>query len=146
MYSDPDPAEARRAYGEQHYPLQQLTRETIGAFLHVYADFGYGFLETPYRRATAVELRYRGLQVREEVPFELVHRGVHVGHYRADLIVESALLIEVKAGLVLDPAAAPQLLNYLKASRLPVGLILHAGPRPGIKRIVASRGVLENVR
>ena len=140
------PGRNHSTFDEQDYPLQSLTRLTIGAFLHVYAQFGYGFVEGVYQRGTAVELSYRGLGVATEVPFEIVHRGVPIGLYRADLIVESTLVVEVKAGLLLDPAAAPQLLNYLKASKLPLGLILHAGPRPTIKRIVASRGLLANVR
>jgi GxxExxY protein len=128
------------------FPLRRLTSQAIGAFLDIYASLGYGFLESVYRRATAVELGYRGIPVREEVPFELFHRGVSVGVYRADLVVDAAVIIEIKAGRILDPVTPMQLLNYLKASRLPVGLILHAGPRPAIKRIVASRGLLETIR
>jgi GxxExxY protein len=74
-----------------------------------------------------------------------VHRGVIVGNYRADQIVESSILLEVKAGSLLDPAAPAQLLNYLKVSGLSVGLILHFGPRPSVKRIIASRGQIENL-
>ena len=123
-----------------------LTSQIIGAFYHIYNLFGFGFLESVYRKALAVELSFRGLDVRQEVPFRLLHRGVEIGRYRADLIVGDAVVVEVKTGLLLDPVAPAQLLNYLRASSLPVGLVLHAGPRPAIKRIVASRGTLETVR
>ena len=139
-------SDLREPFDEEDYPLQSLTHRTIGAFLAVHAALGYGFVEAAYRRALRVELAYHGTESRMEVPFELVHRGVVVGVYRADLIVASKLIVEVKAGLILDPIAPVQLLNYLKVSGLPLGLILHAGPRPAIKRIVASRGRMETIR
>jgi GxxExxY protein len=134
-----------RVFPDAEYPLQQVTGAIIGAFHEVYRGFGHGFLESVYRRALAVELMYRGIAVAQEVRYELFHRGVSVGSYRADLVAESSVVIETKTGLVLDPAAAPQLLNYLKASGLPVGLILHFGPRPVVKRIVASNPRLETL-
>jgi GxxExxY protein len=118
-----------------------LSRQIIGVFYDVYNEFGFGFLEAAYRRAMVVEFRYRGIPVAEEVPFELRHRGVSIGHYRADLIVDQRIVIETKTSVRLDPFAAPQVLNYLKASRLEVGLVLHFGPKPEFIRVVASRQV-----
>lgn len=135
-----------RAFPEAEYPFQRLTGTIIGAFHNVYRGFGYGFLESVYRRALAVELTYRGVAVTQEARYELFHRGVPVGSYRADLVAESSVVLETKTGLVLDPTAAPQLLNYLKASGLPVGLILYFGPRPAIKRLVASHRRVETLR
>ena len=131
---------------DQDYPLRSLTGEIIGAFLEVHRVFGYDSLESAYRRALSVELSFRGIAIGQEVGYELVHRGVSIGFYRADLVVESAVVLEVKAGLVLDPVAPLQLLNYLKVSRLPVGLLLHFGPRAGIWRVVATTGRAESVR
>ena len=99
---------------------------------------GYGFLESVYRRALAVELRHRGIAVAEEVRYEVRHRGVAVGLYKADLVAESSVVLETKTGLSLDPVAPAQLLNYLRVSGLSVGLILHFGPRPIVKRLVVS--------
>ena len=120
------------------YPHQQLTGRIIAAFQCVHYTLGYGFSESVYRRALAVELQFRGIAVAQEVSFEVVYRGVVVGVYRADLIVEASVLIETKTGLVLDPATPGQTLSYLRASRLEIGLILHFGPRPTIKRMIAS--------
>src|SRR2546430_1748082 len=106
------------------FPDQQLSSQIIGAFYDVYNALGFGFLESVYRRALAVERSFQGIAVAQEVPFELLHRGVTIGQYRADLLVESRVVVEAKTGLRLDPFAAAQVLNYLKASRLEVGLVL----------------------
>ena len=130
----------RTAFGEADYPLQELTGRIIGAAMEVHRAFGFGFLEAVYRRALAVELRYRGIEVAQDVPYELFHRGVPVGFYRADLVVESRVVVETKAGHLLDPAAPVQLLNYLRSSCLTLGLVLHFGPRLDTKRVIASTG------
>jgi GxxExxY protein len=121
------------------YPLQDLTGGIIEAFIHVHRELGYGFLESPYRKALAVELRRRGLSIEQLVRYELVYCGVPIGVYEADLVVEQLVIVETKTGLVLDPVAQAQVLNYLKASHLEVGLVLHFGPRPVVKRVVRSR-------
>jgi|ERR1041385_8358014 GxxExxY protein len=118
------------------FPHQELSAKVIGAFYEVYNTLGYGYLESVYKRALAVELSYLGLPIQQEVGFEVSHRGVPVGTYRADIIVSSSLIVEAKAGAHLDPNAAAQILNYLKTSRLRVGLVLHFGPKPVIKRVV----------
>ena len=136
------PGDGRRAQGrifrDDEYPHQTLTGIIIGAFFEVYHALGYGFLESAYRRALAVELMHRGVVVRQEVGYELFHRGVSIGFYRADLVVNAAGVVEVKTGLKLDNAGPAQVLNYLKVSRLPVGLLLHVGVQPIVKRIVAT--------
>ena len=129
---------AQRSFPEPGYPLQQLTGGIIGAFFEVHRALGYGFLESVYRRALAVELEYRGFPVAREVTYELRHRGVSIGLHRADLVVAAKVVIEVKTGLLLDPVAQAQLLNYLRASGLRVGLALHFGPRATIKRVIDS--------
>jgi GxxExxY protein len=118
-----------------------LSRQLIGVFYDVYNELGFGFLEAVYRRAFAVECRYRGISVAEEVPFELTHRGVTIGQYRADLIVDGRIVIETKTGARVDAFGPAQVLNYLKATQLEVGLVLHFGPKPEFTRVVASRPV-----
>lgn len=127
---------------EHDYPRQQLTGRIIAAFLYVHRALGYGFSESVYRRALAVELQFRGIAVGQEVQFEVVHRGVVVGVYRADLVAESCVVLETKTGLVLDPVTPAQTLSYLRASRLEIGLILHFGPRPTVKRMVMSEATV----
>jgi GxxExxY protein len=106
--------------------------------LLVHRSFGYGFLESVYKRALAAELEYQGVPVAREVPYELFHRGVSVGLYRADLVVDSRVIVEAKVGLVLDPIAPVQLLNCLRAAHLPPGPVAHFGPRASIKRVIVS--------
>ena len=118
------------------YPLSELTRDVIAGFYRSFDSFGFGFLEPVYRRVLAVELRHAGLKIQTEVPFELFHLGESVGRYRADLIVERQLIVEVKTGPVLDPSAVPQLLNYLNVTGLPLGLVLFFGPKPKVKRVI----------
>jgi GxxExxY protein len=130
---------------EKAYPCHALTGRIIGAFFDVYKARGFGFVEAVYRRSLAVELDFRGIPAAQEVAFELLHRGVSVGYYRADLIVDSSIIVEVKTGFLMDPMAPVQLLNYLKAATLEVGLVLHFGPKPRIKRVVASRPGVENL-
>ena len=131
-------ANARARYSEESYPEQRLTGLAITAGYAVHRAFGYGFLESVYQKALIVELRHQGADVREEVTFDLAYRGVGVGVYRADILVGNRLIVEVKAGLLPDPIAPVQLLNYLAASRLEVGLVLHFGPDLQIRRLVRS--------
>src|SRR5215207_2626619 len=75
-----------RTFSEENYPLQPLTRQVIASSFAVFRTFGYGFLESVYRRALVVELQFQGVPVAEEVSYELFHRGVYVGLYRADVV------------------------------------------------------------
>src|SRR4051812_40336467 len=103
--------------------LDGLTEQIIGAAFAVSNGLGHGFLEIVYKNA--LELEARGLFVRKEQSFPVYYREVQVGYYVADLVVEGLVIVELKAleGLVQSHAA--QVLNYLKASRLPVGLLLN---------------------
>ena len=121
------------------YPLSELTRDVIAGFYRTFSAFGFGFVEPLYRRALAVELRHAGLGVENEVAFEVFHLGEWIGRYRADLIVQQQLIVEVKTGPSLDSHAIPQLLNYLNVTKLPLGLVLHFGPKPKVKRVIRDR-------
>ena len=125
-------------YSAVYYPEQRLSGLVITAAYAVHRAFGYGFLESVYRKALVVELGYQGADVRQEVAFDLEHRGVGVGAYRADIVVGSRMIVEVKTGLLPDPIAPAQLLNYLAASHLEVGLILNFGPDLQVKRMIRS--------
>jgi GxxExxY protein len=121
---------------DPNYPLSELTRDIIAGFYRTYDAFGFGFLESIYKGALAAELRFAGLGVDREMPFEVVHLGECIGRYRADLIVERTVIVEVKTGHLLDPEAIPQLLNYLSVTKLPIGLVLFFGPKPKVKRVI----------
>jgi GxxExxY protein len=115
---------------------RELTHEIIGSFFNVYNAFGYGFLETPYVNALTFELEDRGLRVARELPIDLMYKGRKVGLYRADMVVENKVLVEAKASTALSEADNRQIFNYLRASKLTVGLLLHFGPNPSHRRFV----------
>jgi GxxExxY protein len=119
-----------------HIPLleRELTGEIIGAFFRCYNELGFGFLESVYRRALAIELRARNLRVFEEAPIEVYFRGVIAGNFRVDLLVNERVVVEVKAASTLGPTDKRQLINYLRATQLEVGLLLHFGPEPKFHR------------
>jgi GxxExxY protein len=111
-----------------------LTGEIIGAFYNVYNELGFGFLESIYRRALATECRLRRLRVIEEAPVEVVYKGVEVGLFRVDLIVANRVIVEVKSTAQLGPTDKRQVVNYLRATSLEVGLLLHFGPDASFHR------------
>ena len=114
---------------------QELTAQIIRVFFEVYNELGFGFLESVYAEALASAFRQAGLTVEREMPLEVRFRGRVIGQFRADLMVGGAVLDETKACPSLHPAHNAQVLNYLRATVLEVGLLLNFGPRPGIKRL-----------
>ncbi|WP_147652105.1 GxxExxY protein [Vulcaniibacterium gelatinicum] len=115
---------------------QDLTEQVIGAFYAVYNELGAGFLENVYENAMAIAISQCGLAVERQSPIRVHFRGAVVGEYRADLLIEKALVVEVKAAATLNQAHMAQLLNYLKATGKSVGLLLNFGPRPQFKRLI----------
>ena len=122
---------------------ERLTGIIIETFYAVYNELGYGFLESVYRKAMAIALTERGLLVALEAPLEVRFRGQVVGVFRADILVEDRIIVELKASRRVGPEDEAQLLNYLKSTDLEVGLLLHFGPKPTFKRIVMSRAQRE---
>ena len=115
---------------------KQLTHSVIGAFFDVYNILGYGFLEHLYVRAMERELGERGHHVAREVAVRVMYKGRDLGIQRLDLVVDDKLVVEAKATSDLHKAATRQLYNYLRATNLRVGLLLHFGPEPHFFRIV----------
>src|SRR4051794_28570491 len=118
---------------------EELTGKIIAAFYETYRVLGYGFLESVYRKALAIELRLRGLHVQEEVPIEVGYKGYRVGRFRLDLLVEGRVGVEIKASATLSPTDKDQTLNYLTSTTIDVGLLLHFGPAPKFYRFVSPR-------
>jgi GxxExxY protein len=116
------------------YKHSDLTSGIINAFYHVYNQLGYGFLEKVYENALAHELRKRGYTVVQQAPIEVTYDGLVVGSYFADMLVNNVVILELKAADGIAEEHEAQLLNYLKASQIDVGLVLNFGPRPQIKR------------
>ncbi len=115
---------------------RELTEKIIGVFYDVYNELGHGFLESVYEEAMAVALPQGGLRVERQVPLRVTFRGIVIGDFRADLLVEDSVLLELKAARDIDPAHEAQLLNYLRATEIEVGLLLNFGPKPQFKRLV----------
>jgi GxxExxY protein len=117
--------------------LNSLTETIIGCAIKVSNTLGTGFLEKVYENALAIELRRAGLKVEQQKPLKVFYEGAVVGEYFADVVVNGRVLIELKAIRVFEEVHQAQLLNYLKATNLRVGLLFNFGtPRLGIKRMV----------
>ena len=115
---------------------ESVTESVIGAFFAVYKELGFGFLESVYENALAIAIRNKGFEVIQQPAINVYFRGHRVGEYRADLLIPGKLIIEVKASSMLINAHEAQLLNYLKATGIKVGLLLNFGPKPQFKRRV----------
>lgn len=112
----------------------ELSDRVLGAFYDVYNALGHGFLESVYENAMFLTLEESGMSVARQYPIDIHFKGHRIGEFRADLVVERSLIVEIKAHSSLQPAHEAQLLNYLKATRIPVGLLLNFGPRPQFRR------------
>lgn len=116
------------------YLHQDVTEKIIKAYYNVYNELGYGFLERVYENALLIELKALGLECQKQKPISVSYKGYNVGEYFADIIVENKVIIELKAaeGIVKEHEA--QLLNYLRATEIEVGLLLNFSKKPQFKR------------
>ena len=118
---------------------ERLTESVIGAFYDVYNALGFGFLEQVYMAALDRELRAREHAVGREVWVPVYYKGDEISRQRIDMIVDERLVVEAKATQELHKSGPRQLHNYLRATRLQVGLLLHFGPAPAFYRLVHSQ-------
>jgi GxxExxY protein len=114
----------------------ELTDKIIGAFYEVYNELGYGFLESTYSEAMVIALEQLGYRAVREVPVPVWFRGRKVGQYFADMVVDDRILLELKAARTLERAHEAQLLHYLRATEIEVGLLLNFGLRPQFRRLL----------
>jgi GxxExxY protein len=131
-----EPPEPQMNADERRYIHSETTDRIIHVFYDVYNELGHGFLESIYDEAMFRALKSAGLEVLRQVMIPVWFRGEQIGKFCADLLVEAAVLVELKAARGLEPAFEAQLLNYLRATNIEVGLLLNFGPRPGIRRLV----------
>jgi GxxExxY protein len=113
---------------------EEITEKIIQAFYKVYNTLGYGFLERVYLNALFLELVSMGYKVEKEKKILVYYFGQIVGDYNADLIVEDVVAVELKAIEALAENNEQQLINYLKATNIEVGLLLNFGKAPQVKR------------
>jgi GxxExxY protein len=115
---------------------RELTEKIIGVFYDVYNELGHGFLETIYEQALAIALAQAGMKVERQVGVSVWFRSQQVGDFRADMRVDGKVLLELKAARAIDQAHEKQLLNYLRATDIEVGLLLNFGVKPQFRRLV----------
>lgn len=118
------------------YKHKELTGGIINAAHTVHNELGYGFLEKVYHKSLFIELSKRGYCVEFEKPIEVRYDNQVVGEFFADLLVENKVVVEVKAAGKYANVFEAQLLNYLKAMGLEVGLIINFGPSVEVKRMI----------
>ena len=107
--------------------IDEICYKIIGAAMAVHRHFGPGYLEEVYKNALMVELEAAGLRSEKEIPIAVAYKGVRVGDYRADIVVENCLILELKAVTVLNAAHEAQLVNYLSATGIDDGLLINFG-------------------
>ena len=117
--------------------INQLTYKINGAIYEVHRTLGSGFLEKVYENALMIELKARDLKAENQVPINVNYKGVLVGDYYADIVVEDKVLIELKAIEKLQKIHEAQILNYLKATKFEIGLLVNfTHPKAQIKRYI----------
>ena len=125
---------------------QEITNRVIQAYYTVYNKLGFGFLEKVYENAMYIELNKLGLFVQRQIPIKVHYDGQKVGDYFADLIVNKIVIIELKALDALCDEHSYQLINYLKATEIEVGLLLNFGKKPQVKRKVFDNNLKKSVK
>jgi GxxExxY protein len=113
-----------------------LTERIIGVFYDVYNELGYGFLECVYEESLVIVFQQAGLAANRQVPLPVWFRGYKVGEFRADMMVENSVLLELKSARTLEPAHEAQLLHYLKSTEIELGMLLNFGARPQFRRLI----------
>ena len=113
-----------------------LTKKIIGCFYDVYNELGFGFIESVYEKSLCIALRAVGLEVHQQIAIPVWFRGTQVGDFDADIMVNRLVLLELKTARAIDPSHLGQLMNYLKATEIEVGLLLNFGPKAELKRLV----------
>lgn len=123
---------------DENFKHTALTNKIIRCFYTVYNQLGFGFLEKVYEKSLLIELRKEGLSATRQTQLKVFYNQIEVGDYFADIVVENEVIIEVKTVEGLIEIHEAQLINYLKATNIEVGLLLNFGKTPQFKRKVFS--------
>src|SRR3989304_4179965 len=118
----------------QDFKHKELTDKIINIFYRVYNKLGYGFLEKVYENAMIIQLEKEGILAVSQSAISVSYEGKIIGEYYADILVDNKVIVEIKALRHLVEDNEAQLLNYLKATNMEVGLLLNFGPKPDFKR------------
>jgi len=128
-----------------NYIHSELTRQIIKAGYEVHNTLGFGFLESVYEKSLAIKLRKMGLEAIEQHPIAVYFEENLVGEFRADLLVSQSVIVELKAVESFHPRHETQLVNYLKATEIEVGLLINFGEKMEVKRKVLSNSRKTNL-
>lgn len=113
---------------------KNITDIILKSYYKVYNNLGYGFLEKVYENALLYELRNHGLDCEKQKPIKVYYEQIQVGEYYADIIVNECIILELKAAESITEEHEFQLINYLKATEIEIGLLLNFGKNPEFKR------------
>ena len=128
-----------------NFKHSDITKKVLSAFYKVYNTLGYGFLEKVYENALFIELKSMGLHVEKQKRINVFYEKHEVGEYFADLVVAENVIIELKAAVSLCEEHEAQLINYLKATEIEVGLLLNFGREPEFSRKVFSNSYKKGI-
>lgn len=128
-----------------NYKHSDLTKKIIKAYYNIYNNLGHGFLEKVYEKAMIIELKKQGRECETEKPIDVFYDKICIGSYFADIIIENKVIIELKACEYLIEKHEIQLVNYLKATEIEVGLLLNFGKEVEYKRKVLSNDFKRNI-
>lgn len=118
----------------QDFKYKELSDKIIWIFYKVYNRLGYGFLEKVYENAMMLEFKRENIPSVSQAAIKVIYENEVIGEYYADILVDGKIIVEIKASKNLVIEHEAQLLNYLKATDIEVGLLLNFGPKPEIKR------------
>ena len=118
----------------QDFKYKELTEKIIKIFYEVYNALGYGFLEKVYENAMMIEFKKERVPAVSQYAIEVYYEGEIIGEYFADILIDNKVIVEIKAARHLVEENEAQLLNYLKATDIEVGLLLNFGTKPEVKR------------
>jgi GxxExxY protein len=126
-------------YLMEEFKYSELTEKIIAGFYEVYRELGFGFLESVYQNALYYSLKDKGLNVEAQKTIEVSFKNRTVGVFRADLVIQNSVIVEIKAGKALNDSHYAQILNYLKATKTEVGLLVNFGSELEFKRFALSQ-------
>jgi GxxExxY protein len=124
---------------------QDLSEKILKAYFKVFNTLGFGFLEKVYENSMAIELSKMGIEFKQQWYVDVFYEGQKVGYYKADLIVEDQIIIELKAAESLREEDEYQLVNYLRSTSIETGLLLNFGKKPQFKRKVFENRLKKSV-
>jgi len=131
---------------DENYLHSELTKKIIRAAYDVFDELGHGFLESIYEKALTKVLRDRGHMVENQKPITVFFQGENMGKFKADMLVDEKVMVELKANERLHPANISQLINYLRATEIEVGLVINFGEELTFKRRVFTNDKKVNFR